>query len=450
MHLLGNLSKKQALVFGFLIILALAIPITLYVIQHQQNQKSGATRSTALSFNPDPNSDLTINKSANIGDTVDLPIYVNPGSANAVSVVTIEITYDPNVLQIADSAKCISSTGVLSAITTQPQCTSGKALIRLAAQNVNEFISQEGDPSTNHKGKTQVADIKFIVKQTAQTSTEVDFTPYNNLSGSNAGSSLTQDLESNVIASYGNAIITIGSVVPTDTPAVNTETPVPTDTPPAGNGPTPTGTSSSTNTAPVCSSLSTDVATSGSAPYAITFSANGQAAGSASLVKATFNFGDGSVQDVAINSGPTVVPTDTPAPTDTPFPTDTPDPNGAPTDTPIPTDTPNPTDTPTVAQSGTPQLAHTYTSSGTYTASVTFTDTNGLVSVPGSCTKVVTISGAQSNNTSAPQATDTPATAVIPSATPTIAPTGPGETFLGIGAAGFVLTIIGGLLFFIL
>lgn len=421
--MLGNLSRKQIFLFGFLLILGVAIPVTLYLIRHQQHPGAGATRATVVSFDSSTSSDGGVIKHVNPNDTVDLPIFVDPKNGqtvNTVSVVTIQITFNPKYLQVADPTTCINSTGALANVVTKATCSNstGSALVRLAASSVSNFITT----------KTEIADIKFLVNPNVSGSTQVTFGGL-----SQADSSQNQDPESSVIASTQPATLYIGNVqVPT-----LTNTPTPTTVGAATPTDTPTPTTSLNP--PVCSSLTTDVGTSGTAPYTITFTANGQPQGSATLSKATFNFGDGTVQDVSISNNATDTPTS--APTDTPTPT-----------TSAPTDTPTETPTPTTAQSvaGSAQLAHTYAAGGSYNASVTFTDSSGAVSVPGNCTQTITISGPTATPGGPKAANPTATSSNPPTATPTVAATGPGEQILGIGVAGAVLTIVGGLLFFIL
>ena len=87
----------------------------------------------------------------------------------------------------------------------------------------------------------------------------------------------------------------------------------------------------------------------------------------------------------------------------------------------------------TISASGSAQViaSHVYNTAGTYQASATFTDTNGASSNPAACSRTVSV------RNQAAQITPLP-------------PTGPGDVFLGIGAAGLVLTVIGAAMIFVL
>ncbi|MGH7246326.1 MAG: hypothetical protein ACREGI_05355, partial [Candidatus Levyibacteriota bacterium] len=136
----------------------------------------------------------------------------------------------------------------------------------------------------------------------------------------------------------------------------------------------------------------------------------------------------------------TPTPTNTPTPTvpvDTPTPTTPITPSDTPTATPTlpfdtPTDTPIPsvTDTPTSGPSATP----TNTPTGTLTPTVT--NTPGPSSTPGP--------------THPPYPTSTIGPTRPIAIRPTLPATGPGNTIVGIGVAGVVLLVAGGLLFLML
>lgn len=411
---LKSLSGRQWLLFGFIVALLIAIPITLYVVKQQQKVKVGAAKSTILSFDKTPGSNNAYTATVTSGSTVTLPVYVDPGSgdtANTLSVATLEIKYDPTKLSIADQSKCIDTTGSpFQPVNKGAVCTPGDATVYLAAGDIRSFVTS----------KTQIASITFLVNPAATGTTQVSFDPALTL----AGSASDNDPETNVISQMLPATLTIGSG-PTPTPGGLTPTLVP------SGFPTPTPVVIQPTTAaptpiplPMCTSFSTDVAPTGTAPFAINFTANGSDQ-NAAITKATFNLGDGTVQDVAIVQPTSAVPTPT---TD---PNATPDPN-APTPTPAQSQ-----------QAGAPannaQLSHTYNSPGTYQASVTFTDANGATSLPDNCIVRIQVNPAVQ-----------PTIPVNPTATPTMAPTGPGETIMGIGIVGLVLSVIGGVLFFAL
>ena len=103
--------------------------------------------------------------------------------------------------------------------------------------------------------------------------------------------------------------------------------------------------------------------------------------------------------------------------------------------TPTPTTTLTPSPTPTPQATPTPILTPTPTS----TTTLTPTPTTGLTPTP---TTASTLTPTPTPTTAPPPVVVTP--------TPTIAPSGPGDVIIGIGAFGIMLLIIGGFLLFVL
>ncbi|MGH7203888.1 MAG: PKD domain-containing protein, partial [Candidatus Levyibacteriota bacterium] len=164
---------------------------------------------------------------------------------------------------------------------------------------------------------------------------------------------------------------------------------------PAPTSPPPVSTST---TPPLCTSLTVDRATTGTAPFSLTFTANGNASSSGTVSKVSFNFGDGQVSDVTNSGG-------------------------------IGTSSVN------------VQASHTYTSAGTYQATALLTDSAGGVSVPSSsCSQTITVT-APSGSATTPGGSNP---------TPTMPPTGSTAIAIGAGLGALALIIGGGLLFFIL
>ena len=170
--------------------------------------------------------------------------------------------------------------------------------------------------------------------------------------------------------------------------------------------PSPSG-SSSANQAPVCNNLAVDRATTGTAPFSITFTASGTDS-DGTISKVNFNFGDGGISgDITTSGG-------------------------------VGTNSVN------VATS------HTYNNAGTYTASAILTDNQDATSSSSATTCQQTIivqagnggTGGTSPTNTIVNSNSTP--------TPTLAPTGSLATTIGIGVALFTLILGGGLLFFIL
>lgn len=87
--------KKKLLLLGFVAVLLVVIPISVFVAQKQQTTRSKAAPTTKLSFSPQTLSSTT-------GAVLKFDINIDPGS-NQVSFVKLVINYDPTKL----SAKTI-------------------------------------------------------------------------------------------------------------------------------------------------------------------------------------------------------------------------------------------------------------------------------------------------------------------------------------------------------
>ena len=261
-------SGKKLLLVGFVIVLLVAIPLTVYLVQKQQQTKSSAAPSTNLTFSP------AAPASIKVGDTVKLDVSMDPGT-NQISFVKLIISYDATKLQ-AQSGDLVPNTDAFpGGVLEGPTYESGK---------VSVTLSVGADPAKVIKTLTKVATITFKALAATDTPTNVTFG-----SDTQTLSIASSDQASeNVLLSKGQAAITIAQAAgPTPTPTVTT-TPGP-------------GTPSSNKT-PVCTSLEIDRAATGVAPYAVTFTAKGTDS-DGTISKVTFNFGDGKSENVTQSGG---------------------------------------------------------------------------------------------------------------------------------------------------
>src|ERR1035437_4936177 len=98
------MSGKKILAIGFIFVLLVAIPLTVYLVQQQQKTKSSANQTTSLLLAPD-------HKTVNPGDLVTLAVNLGTGG-NQVSWVKLIIKYDPSKLKKGgDGLKAITWTG---------------------------------------------------------------------------------------------------------------------------------------------------------------------------------------------------------------------------------------------------------------------------------------------------------------------------------------------------
>ncbi len=366
-------SGKKLLLLGFIIVLLVAIPITVYLVQQQQKTEIKAAPSTILSVVDADTGNSS--KTMSVGESATFKVMVNPGS-NQISFVKFTLTYDSTKLDV-------QANGFTPNESTFPSILQGPTY---AAGTVSVTMSIGGSLDKVIQTPKEAGTITVTaIASTNGATTKIDFGTPQVLS---VGA--TDTFNENVFSSSVPAIITIGGEETTTTtttvPPTATPTPGPTATPTVTPGPTGTP---SANQLPTCESLALDNSSTGTAPYALMFTANGSDS-DGTITKVTFNFGDGQVQDVTdgLNTG-----------------------------------------------SVSAQTSHTYASAGTFTATAAMTDNSGGVSSTESCTQVINISGAAV--TAAP--TNTP--------TPTLAPTGPGSTIMTFGAIGAILSVVGILLF---
>lgn len=362
-------SAKKFLLIGFLLVLLAAIPLTVFFLQTQQQTQTHATAATNLSF-----TQTTPGTTIKVNDEFDVDVMLDPGT-NQVIATKLVITYDPTKLQgvsITPNASAFSST------LEGPTLTSGTMSITLTiGVDVTKAIQT----------KTKAATIKL--KALAEGTSSLTFSDQSNVTS-------TSDPETNVIALKTPLAITVGAgatVAPTAGPTVAA-------------------------TPATCIALNVDRAPKGEAPFSITFGATATKTGG-TITKVTFNFGDGSTQDVTQDGG-------------------------------VGTGNVN------------ANVSHTYRNAGTYDAFVVFTDSTGAVTTKTpACTKPIEVTTAQTGvvPTTPPigGAVPTPTAVVVtatPSPTPVVVvsmkPSGPGDSVVRVGILGAVLSIVGGLVFFAL
>lgn len=400
---MGFFSGKKLLLLGSIVVLLVAIPLTVYFITQQQEIRSRATPATELSLcDSAKTASCDANVSVASGQTVSLDVIMNPGT-NQVTFVKLHLTYDPTKLELSPSGGFEPNATSVSVL-RDPIYSSGSVVVSLGIV-VNPTIGV--DVTKTLSAPTKIGKVTFkALAQASGTSNQIVFgnqvVVYANNETGDPNAAYPANL--NVLSTTKPASITItGAAAPTPTPT-GSLTPTPTPT----SGPTATPVA---NQAPVCTALNVDRATSGTAPYSITFTVNGNDP-NGTISKVTFDFGDGPVQNVTQNGG-------------------------------------------IGTNSVSTQMAHTYNNAGTYTATASLTDNANAVSAQSvACTKTITVTAASTGGAG----TGSSVIVVAPTATPTPTPTplpvkkfieepGPNNTILGIGALATILTIIGGLLF---
>ncbi len=326
------LSRKKLLLLGFLFILILVIPLTVYLVKQQQDIRIRAEKSTTLSFSPTEDS-------AEGGSKVKFDIFVSPG-VNQIGLIKLVMKYDSTKISTTKESFELDKAFPLGFIQNPEIGPNGDEL---------SFVVSTTDPTKVITQETKLGTVTFDVIATEETTTQISFD-----SNQIQIRGIEGDFTENVFLEGAPATLTItsgGEISPTPTPTPTTvlsPTPTPTETSEeeggGGAGATP-----AENQAPVCQSLEPDKETTGEAPLSITFTVNGTDA-DGTLNKVTFNFGEGAVEDETSGGG---------------------------------------IGTSSVSLS----KAHTYQNSGTFTASAILTDDRGGTSSTSSCTATITVSG---------------------------------------------------------
>lgn len=379
-----RLNGRKIFLFGFIAVLLIGIPATIFLVQQQQETRSQAAASTTLSFTPDSTPTTPIQK--NVGETIPLDVYVDPGS-NLVTFVKLEITYDPEKIEPESENAFVPNTTVFSSVLDGPNYdTPGKVLVSL---------SVGPDPTKAVQTRSNAGTITFRALSNTPPGqpTVVSY----GVTSQALSSGFEDQAAENVLSSSEPANIAIGGEAPSPTEPVPTTEPTPTTpvtptiVPTTGPSATP-----SANQSPLCTSFITNTSPTGAAPLALSFTTTGSDPDGV-ISKVTFNFGDGQVVDV--------------------------------------TDPATGVGTASVSAS----TSYTYNNPGTFTASAVMTDNQSGISSASSCVQTVTVSGGGT----------TVAPTQAPTAVPTLPPTGATETAMAIGGV-IMAVIIGGALLFVL
>ncbi len=243
----------------------LAIPLTVYLVQQQQENRSQAVKNTTLSFSPPT---ATVQS----GDNISFDIVLSPGS-NQVSLVKLVIKFDSTKLSATTDSFEIDPASQLS-ILQQPV---------VGTDTLSVILSVGSDPTKVIQTETKIGSVSFDVVQGSSGSTEVSFDPGTEISSIGGADAYSE----NVFLSGAPATITIQGGT--------SASPTPTATP------SPTLTQSSGNSAPVCSDFNLSVSATGVAPYTITFNASGTDS-DGTIAKATFNFEPSFTEDVSTSA----------------------------------------------------------------------------------------------------------------------------------------------------
>jgi len=390
-----QILKNRYFIVGNLILLLTIIPVILFLVKQQQSTDSQAAKASILSFNP-PNSATT---TACTEFSVD--VRVDPGT-NVVSIVDLFVSFDATALQLLE----ITPDAQVFPTTVRPgdiQNTTGSGSIMVsigpnvtnAVRTVSRVATLKFKPLKAGNATITIDPVKSQVLSLAPSDKPTE----NVLASTSPGAvAVTQS------TTCSTAATTPGAASPTPTTG---PTSIPSPTTPIGAGPTsipttiPTPTSTATisatptpsgpNQLPICTNLTVSPAATGSAPFSVLFSGEGNDP-DGTIAKATFNFGDGITLDVTDGLSKQFV---------------------------------------------TIQQSHTY-QGGNFSAFLTLTDNRGGVSSASACTLAIGVSGSP-----------TPPSKISPTGIPTATPsiTSPGGISATFGIIGGVLLLfVGGIL----
>lgn len=264
--------RKKAFVIGFLLLLLIAIPVTVFLVQRQQELRSRAEPATTITFDP-------TSKSVKTNDSFSVNVVMDT-AVNSVATAEIYITFDAGKLNVIE----LKPGSFMPHALVEPTFDNNSGTGFIAVDTLSADASPSDVPFTKRSdGPKPVAVITFKAKaETGSTPTTVGFSQQTKAFGETSGTLEPTSLI--LTSSLANVSkITISAVVTTT--------------------PTPTPGIIGTNKPPVCNSLTASPAT-GSAPLTVTLTANASDQDN-DILSALFTFGDGQTQTVDKNIGQT-------------------------------------------------------------------------------------------------------------------------------------------------
>ena len=257
-----------------LFVALIAIPLTVYLAQQQQETQSHANPTTTLALSP-----ASVTKA--VGENVNLDVVLTPGG-NQVNFVKLALKFDPTKLEANEQSFVVDPLSNLSVV-QGPTVENDTLTVVLSVQN---------DPTKVIKTSTKIGSVAFTTLAASSVPTQISFDATQiQIRSINSGNN--DAFNENVYTGQGTAAsVTIqGEVSPTASPTAiptveATETPDPTI---------------EAGTTPTCDSLTPD-STTGIAPLTVNFEAVGGEPGG-SISKVTFNYGDGQTEDVTTGGG---------------------------------------------------------------------------------------------------------------------------------------------------
>ena len=142
---------------GFLFAVLLIIPLTVYLVQQQQELRSQATPNTTLAFVP-------TTKTAEVGEQIAFDIVLSPGQ-NQVNFVKLVLKFDPTKLSASEDSFVVNPASNLSVL-------EGPAL---GTDTLSVVLQVGADPTKVIKTDTKIGTVTFEVVGPSDLPTEITF-----------------------------------------------------------------------------------------------------------------------------------------------------------------------------------------------------------------------------------------------------------------------------------
>lgn len=273
-------SGKKILLFGFVVVLLIAIPLIIYLVSQQKTQTS-AVPATSLSLTPST-------QTVNVGANTNFDVIIDPGT-NTISFVKVYINYDATKLA-TEGAGFIPNTTAFQSVVQGPVFEPGTI----------SFTLSIGANAPTITSSTKIGTLTFQALSTPETgATQVTFG--NQTQVLSVGT--TDQFNENLLLKTSLATINITAPVLSPTPTISLPLITPTITPvqnATSSGVSLAAPASAAET-PVCFSFTADRALTGIVPYNVNFTLIGTS--SADILKATYNFGDGQIKELTQADG---------------------------------------------------------------------------------------------------------------------------------------------------
>src|SRR3989344_7769318 len=154
----GSFSKKKLLLLGFLFVILLVIPLTVYLVQQQQEIRGRANPTTTLSFTPPEDT-------ATVGANVKFDIWISPGE-NQVNFINLVLKYDSTKIQATADSFVLEPASDLEIIQNPEIGADGDELsVTLSISDSTKVITKD----------QKIGSVAFDVISSSDTPTQISF-----------------------------------------------------------------------------------------------------------------------------------------------------------------------------------------------------------------------------------------------------------------------------------